>query len=85
MWVVFDFFLAIALILAHRGKNIRKKREMPQNKEEVQSKSTAKSSASYSHSFNSSASWGMVYLYIAESSSSFTTFSCLECSREDVP
>lgn len=83
MWVVFDFFLAIALILAHRGKNIRKKREMPQNKEEVQSKSTAKSSAS--HSFNSSASWGMVYLYIAESSSSFTTFSCLECSREDVP
>lgn len=42
MWVVFDFFLAIALILAYGAKNRKKKREMPQNKEEVQSKSTAK-------------------------------------------
>lgn len=72
MWVVF-VFLATVVILVSGEKNIKKRRQMPQNKEEAQSKNTAVSCASYSHSFSGSDPWGYesrrMDLYMAESSS----------------
>lgn len=87
-YLVSSVFRTRAGILAYGGKNIKEKGQIPQNKEEVREKSTAGSKSATVIALPAlppgDMRLGGWFIYTWQDQVHSFSFSCLECSREDL-